>query len=65
MTSRVFKNKSHVLIDNRYYAYPWLEEAVIYDGIKFAGLKDIAAMKLAAITGRGTKKDFIDVYFLL
>ncbi len=26
---------------------------------------DIAAMKLAAITGRGTKKDFIDLAFLL
>jgi hypothetical protein len=47
------------------YAYPWLEEAGYMDGFKIAGLKDIAAMKLAAITGRGTKKDFIDVYFLL
>lgn len=47
------------------YAYPWLDEAVFIDGIKLAGLKDIAAMKLAAITGRGTKKDFIDLYFLL
>lgn len=47
------------------YAYPWIDEAVIIDGIKLAGLKDIAAMKLAAITGRGTKKDFIDLYFLL
>jgi predicted nucleotidyltransferase component of viral defense system len=28
-------------------------------------VKDIAAMKLAAITNRGTKKDFVDVYFLL
>ncbi len=28
-------------------------------------MKDIAAMKLAAATGRGTKKDFIDIYFLL
>ncbi len=28
-------------------------------------MKDIAAMKLAAITGRGTKKDFIDIFFLL
>jgi len=26
---------------------------------------DIAAMKLSAITGCGTKKDFIDFYFLL
>jgi hypothetical protein len=30
-----------------------------------ATLKDIAAMKLAAITNQGTKKDFIDFYFLL
>lgn len=28
-------------------------------------MKDIAAMKLAAITGRGSKKDFVDLYFLL
>ena len=38
---------------------------VIEDGLRLAGLKDIAAMKLAAVTGRGTKKDFIDIYFLL
>jgi hypothetical protein len=30
-----------------------------------AGLKDIAAMKLEAIAGRGSKKDFIDLFFLL
>jgi hypothetical protein len=28
-------------------------------------LKDIAAMKLSAITNRGTMKDFVDIYFLL
>lgn len=27
--------------------------------------RDIAAMKLNAIAGRGSKKDFIDLYFLL
>lgn len=47
------------------YSYPWLEEELIIDGLKLAGIKDIAAMKLAAITGRGKKKDFIDLYFLL
>jgi hypothetical protein len=47
------------------YSYPWLQEAVVKDGLKLAGDKDIAAMKLAAITGRGTKKDFIDLFFLL
>ncbi len=30
-----------------------------------AGLKDLAAMKLEAIAGRGSRKDFIDLYFLL
>ena len=28
-------------------------------------MQDIAAMKVNAIIGRGTKKDFVDVYFLL
>ena len=35
------------------------------EGVVLAGIKDIAAMKLSAITNRGTKKDFIDYYFLL
>ena len=33
--------------------------------LRIAGIKDIIAMKLAAITGRGSKKDFFDIYFLL
>ena len=33
--------------------------------MRLAGIEDIAAMKLAAITGRGSRKDFIDLYFLL
>jgi hypothetical protein len=47
------------------YHYEWLDAAVIETGIVLADIKDIAAMKLGAITGRGTKKDFIDLYFLL
>ena len=35
------------------------------DGIRLAQLADIAAMKIAAITGRGSKKDFVDLFFLL
>ena len=35
------------------------------DNLTLASPKDIAAMKLSAITNRGTKKDFIDVYELL
>ncbi|MBS1558109.1 MAG: nucleotidyl transferase AbiEii/AbiGii toxin family protein [Bacteroidetes bacterium] len=47
------------------YPYPWLENAVIHNGLRLAHQNDIAAMKIAAVTGRGTKKDFIDIYFLL
>jgi len=34
-------------------------------GVKLADKRDIAAMKVDAISSRGTKKDFIDLYFLL
>lgn len=54
-----------VKVDIVNYPYKWLEDPIEDDGIKLSGLKDIASMKLAAITNRGTKKDFIDMYFLL
>lgn len=47
------------------YTYPWIEALVQHKTLRLANTKDIAAMKLAAITGRGSKKDFIDLYFLL
>lgn len=47
------------------YPYDWIDTPVAYDSLRLAGMKDIAAVKLAAITGRGTKKDFIDIFFLL
>lgn len=48
-----------------YSRYPWIDGAVIEEGLRLASPKDIAAMKVNAIEGRGTKKDFIDMYFLL
>lgn len=45
--------------------YEWIDNFVIEEGIRLAGIRDIAAMKIYAIIGRGTKKDFIDLYFLL
>ncbi|MDR2843068.1 MAG: nucleotidyl transferase AbiEii/AbiGii toxin family protein, partial [Candidatus Symbiothrix sp.] len=47
-----------------YSSVIWLEQAVVSDGLCLARLKDIGAMKISAITGRGTKKDFIDLFFL-
>jgi predicted nucleotidyltransferase component of viral defense system len=54
-----------VKVDIVNYRYTWLEEELQIENIRLAGLKDIAAMKIAAVTGRGSKKDFIDLYFLL
>ena len=54
-----------IKVDLVNYHYPWLEETIFEDNLRLAGIKYIAAMKLAAITGRGTKKDFIDLNFLL
>ena len=54
-----------VKVDIVNYSYNWIDKPVIENGIILAGIKDISAMKLSAITNRGTKKDFIDLYFLL
>ena len=54
-----------VKVDIVNYPYLWIDEPVREDGVILAGVKDISAMKLSAITNRGTKKDFIDLYFLL
>lgn len=54
-----------IKIDIVNYPYPWLQEAITLDSLLLAAVPDIVAMKLAAITGRGSKKDFIDIYFLL
>lgn len=46
--------------------YEYVQPVVEQEGIKMASLEDIAAMKVNAICGNGTRiKDFIDIYFLL
>lgn len=47
-----------------HYSYPLLKTPIVFSGIKIARLEDIAPMKLTAICDRGSKKDFIDTYFL-
>ncbi|WP_089239403.1 nucleotidyl transferase AbiEii/AbiGii toxin family protein [Belliella buryatensis] len=37
----------------------------LFNEFRLASKEDIGAMKLNAIAGRGSKKDFIDLYFLL
>ena len=48
-----------------YSRYSWLTDAIVEDGIRLASPEDIAAMKINAIEGRGTRKDFVDIYYLL
>ena len=47
------------------YNFELLEPLTIIEGIRLVSKKDIVAMKLNAIAGRGSKKDFIDVFQLL
>lgn len=54
-----------VKIDIVNYQYKWLSECIIDNDIRLADPADIGAMKLSAITGRGSRKDFFDLFFLL
>lgn len=47
-----------------YLEYPLVYEPKRFSGILLAEQADIAAMKVAAIVDRGTKRDFIDLYFI-
>ncbi|NOZ34216.1 MAG: nucleotidyl transferase AbiEii/AbiGii toxin family protein [Chlorobi bacterium] len=47
------------------YPFNWLFPALQIENIVLADIRDIAAMKLSAITNRGTKKDFVDIYYIL
>jgi hypothetical protein len=54
-----------IKVDFVNYNYPLLGKLIIKDNVRLVSEKDIAAMKLNAISGRGSKKDFIDLYVLL
>jgi predicted nucleotidyltransferase component of viral defense system len=54
-----------VKIDIVRYPYEWIDSPLIEDNLRLASKKEIAAMKIAAIVNRGTKKDFIDLNELL
>lgn len=47
-----------------YYKYPLLYPAKKFGSIRIADIRDIAAMKIAAIASRGAKRDFVDLYFI-
>lgn len=48
-----------------HYAYPLIEETVPCLGVRVASLVDIGCTKIDAISSRGTKRDFVDLFFIL
>jgi hypothetical protein len=58
-------NIGGIKVDFVNYKYPLLQPIIDYSPIRLLALPDIAAMKLAAIAGRGRKRDFFDLFYLL
>jgi Nucleotidyl transferase AbiEii toxin, Type IV TA system len=59
-------NIDDIKVDFVKYRYAPITPISIYEtNLRLLDLPDIAAMKLAAIVGRGRKRDFTDIYFLL
>jgi hypothetical protein len=54
-----------IKVDFIRFRYAFAHDVLVMDGIRLANIKDIACMKIDAIMGRGRKKDFFDLYFLL
>jgi len=45
--------------------YPLVQPPLLLEGVPVASLAEIGAMKLAAIIDRGTRKDLVDLYYIL
>lgn len=47
------------------YDYPFLEKTERINGVPVAGVIDIGSMKTVAISQRGARRNFVDLYFIL
>ncbi|MBI4994267.1 nucleotidyl transferase AbiEii/AbiGii toxin family protein [Candidatus Peregrinibacteria bacterium] len=47
------------------YKYKLIKELINDGNLSLASMEDIGCMKLSAITGRASNKDYIDLYFIL
>jgi predicted nucleotidyltransferase component of viral defense system len=65
------KNTLSVLIDQSIklsfftYKYKLLNKTIDEEYLRLASVEDIGCMKLSAITGRASNKDYIDLYYIL
>lgn len=48
-----------------YYPYSLIKPLIKMNAINLASKEDIAAMKILSIVQRATKRDYVDIYFLL
>lgn len=60
----------HAVVDGLRFSFLRAQAPLLFPGIRYRGLavadpRDIAVMKLIAIGGRGSRKDFVDLYFYL
>jgi len=56
---------NNIKLDVISHQYPWIKDTFNEEGITMAGIEDIAAMKLNAIVGNGSRvKDYADIAFL-
>jgi predicted nucleotidyltransferase component of viral defense system len=55
---------NNIKVDWVYHPFELLKPIEIIDGVRLFSVEDISAMKLFAVTKRGSKKDFFDIYKL-
>ncbi len=58
-------NNEIVKVDLIRYSYPLINPVRIIDQVRLLSVEDIIPMKLSAVAGRGSKKDFYDIFYLL
>ncbi len=58
-------NNNEVKVEFISYVYKLLKPVKIEQGIRLLEIEDLIPMKLSAISNRGSKKDFYDIYFSL
>ncbi len=56
---------NEVKVDFVKVPYPTLFPMQLVDTVRMLDIRDIAPMKLSAVTQRGSKKDFYDIYYLI
>lgn len=61
----VLANAQSVKLSFLGYPYPLLFPATETLGLRVADLRDIACMKIDAVASRGSKRDFVDLYFII